>query len=229
MSQHPSARLTPKGRERMVERIEAGEPVSEVARQVGVSRRTAGKWLARARAGEPMADRPSRPRTLAKLTPPDVEDGVCEALAASAIAFSASRGVAVERVVADNGPGYRSRLFNESLEARGVRHKHTRPFSPWQNGRVERMNRTLAREWRYARAWGSEASRAEALGACMGHCNWGRPHGACGDLPRVTDPRRKQRHGTQQLTVWSQQANRHCRSGPGEPTACARGAFPGRR
>ena len=61
MSQHPSARLTPKGRERMVERIEAGEPVSEVARQVGVSRRTAGKWLARARAGEPMADRPSRP------------------------------------------------------------------------------------------------------------------------------------------------------------------------
>lgn len=43
MSQHPSARLTPKGRERMVERIEAGEPVSEVARQVGVSRRTAGK------------------------------------------------------------------------------------------------------------------------------------------------------------------------------------------
>ena len=203
MSQHPSARLTPKGRERMVERIEAGEPVSEVARQVGVSRRTAGKWLARARAGEPMADRPSRPRTLAKLTPPDVEDGVCEALAASAIAFSASRGVAVERVVADNGPGYRSRLFNESLEARGVRHKHTRPFSPWQNGRVERMNRTLAREWRYARAWGSEASRAEALGACMGHCNWGRPHGACGDLPRVTDPRRKQRHGTQQLGLKS--------------------------
>ena len=32
-----------------------------------------------------------------------------------------------------------------------------------------------------------------------------------------------------ELTVWSQQANRHCRSGPGEPTAYARGAFPGRR
>ena len=58
---------------------------------------------------------PEPPRTLAKLAPPDVEDGVCEALAASAIAFSASHGVAVERVMTDNGPGYRSRLFNESL------------------------------------------------------------------------------------------------------------------
>ena len=109
MSQHPSARLTPKGRERMVERIEAGEPVSEVARQVGVSRRTAGKWLARARAGEPMADRPSRPRTLARLTPPDVEDGVCEARSSmpiATLALAAVTGVPARtcaRIVARRG------------------------------------------------------------------------------------------------------------------------------
>ena len=29
---------------------------------------------------------------------------------------------------------------------------YTRPFSPWQNGKVERMSCTLAQEWRYARA-----------------------------------------------------------------------------
>lgn len=50
----------------MVERVEAGEPVAEVTRQVGVSRQTASKWLARARRGEPMSDRPSRPRGLAR-------------------------------------------------------------------------------------------------------------------------------------------------------------------
>ena len=60
----------------MVERVEAGEPVAEVTRQVGVSRQTASKWLARARAGEPVSDRTSRPRRLARLTPREVEDRV---------------------------------------------------------------------------------------------------------------------------------------------------------
>lgn len=61
MSQHPNARLTPWGRQRLVERIEAGEAVGEAARQMGVSRQTASKWVARARRGEPLSDRPSRP------------------------------------------------------------------------------------------------------------------------------------------------------------------------
>ena len=59
MSQHPSARLTPRGRERMAERVEAGEPVAEVARQVGAGRQTASRWLGRRRRGEPTAGRPS--------------------------------------------------------------------------------------------------------------------------------------------------------------------------
>ena len=48
------------------------------------------------------------------------------------------------------------------------------------------MNRTLAQEWQYARAWESEAPRAEALGAYMDRCNWDRPHGACGGLPPMS-------------------------------------------
>lgn len=47
--------------------------------------------------------------------PPDERKEACAAFAASAIAFFASHGVAVERVMTDNGPGYRGRLFNESL------------------------------------------------------------------------------------------------------------------
>ncbi|WP_367996019.1 hypothetical protein [uncultured Adlercreutzia sp.] len=29
---------------------------------------------------------------------------------------------------------------------------YTKSFSSWQNGKVERMNRTLAQEWQYGRA-----------------------------------------------------------------------------
>ncbi len=65
MEQHPNARLTPRGRETLVSRIESGLGVAETARQMGVSRQTASKWLRRSRSGEPMSDRSSRPRRLA--------------------------------------------------------------------------------------------------------------------------------------------------------------------
>ena len=49
MSRHPNARLAPRGRETMAARIESGEPVGEVAAQMGASRQTASKRVARAR------------------------------------------------------------------------------------------------------------------------------------------------------------------------------------
>ena len=79
MSQHPNARLTPKGRETLVSRVTSGLGVAEAARRMGVSRQTASKWLARARRGEPMSDRSSRPRRLAGATPPEAEARVLEA------------------------------------------------------------------------------------------------------------------------------------------------------
>lgn len=48
MSQHPNARLTPRGRELLASRVAGGERVSAVARQIGVSRQTASKWLSAA-------------------------------------------------------------------------------------------------------------------------------------------------------------------------------------
>lgn len=78
---------------------------------------------------------------------PDERKGTCAAFMGRCLAFFAGLGVAVERVMTDNGPGYRSGDFNALLAAEGVRHLYTRPFSPWQNGKVERMSRTLAQEW----------------------------------------------------------------------------------
>lgn len=79
MSQHPNARLTPLGRAELVARVGSGTPVAEAARQMGVSRQTAGKWLSRARRGEPMSDRPCRPARLARSAPPADVERVLEA------------------------------------------------------------------------------------------------------------------------------------------------------
>lgn len=162
MSQHPNARLTPRGRETLVSRIEAGAGVAEAARQMGVSRQTASKWLARARRGEPMSDRSSRPRRLARLTPPDAEARVRDARSSMLLAPLALAAAA------------------------GVRHVYARPYGPWRNGKVERMNRTLAQERQYGRAWDGEAGRADALPAFVEHYNWNRPHSACGGLPPMS-------------------------------------------
>ena len=118
--------------------------------------------------------------------PPDERRGTCSAFMGRCLGFFSGLGVGAERVMTDNGPGYRSSEFNALLASRGVRHAYTRPYSPWQNGKVERMNRTLAQEWQYGGAWTSEASRADALDAYMDHYNWDRPHSACGGLPPMS-------------------------------------------
>lgn len=48
MSQHPNARLTPRGRALLCERVGGGMRIADAAAMAGVSRQTAHKWLARA-------------------------------------------------------------------------------------------------------------------------------------------------------------------------------------
>jgi transposase InsO family protein len=60
---HKNAKLTPAGRALLVRRIETGERAEVVAREMGVSRRTAFKWLKRYReeGQEGLEDRSSKP------------------------------------------------------------------------------------------------------------------------------------------------------------------------
>lgn len=70
--------------------------MSAVAHQMGVSGQTTSKRFARPRRGEPLSDRPSRPRRLARSTPPEVEEAVCEARSSmllSPLALAAVTGV----------------------------------------------------------------------------------------------------------------------------------------
>lgn len=52
MNVHKNARLTPRGRVLMFERIESGWPVRRAAQAPGVSERTAYRWLIRYRQGD---------------------------------------------------------------------------------------------------------------------------------------------------------------------------------
>lgn len=130
---------------------------------------------------------------------PDERKGACSGFMARSLDFFSSLGVAVERVMTDNGPGCRSGEFNALLDAAGARHVYTRPYSPWQNGKVERMNRTIAQEWQYGRAWESEAERADALPAFIERYNREPCTARAGPAAHVAHPRYKQPIGTQQL------------------------------
>jgi transposase InsO family protein len=72
---HRNARLTVHGRKLLVERVLAGRPVAHIARELGVSRSTGYKWLARwlAEGDAGLEDRPSRAHTIAHRTPPEIE------------------------------------------------------------------------------------------------------------------------------------------------------------
>ena len=71
---------------------------------------------------------------------------------ARARAFFELHGVYdIRAVLTDNGSCYRSRLWAVALGDRYTDHKRTRPYTPRTNGKVERFNGTLAREWAYVR------------------------------------------------------------------------------
>ena len=78
---HANARLTVHGRRLLVERILAGYQPADVAHQMGCSRATAYKWLARFRDEGPagLADRPSRPHHCPHRIPAALEERILEA------------------------------------------------------------------------------------------------------------------------------------------------------
>jgi transposase len=76
-----NARLTPHGRRLIVERVQSGQPVSHLAKAMGVSRQCANRWINRFdhEGDEGLQDRSSRPHNSPNQTPPDVEERVLAA------------------------------------------------------------------------------------------------------------------------------------------------------
>ena len=319
---HANARLTFHSRCTLVDRVLSGRPVSHVAKEMGVSRQCAHRWVARFRAEgvEGLRDRSSRPRRMPRRTPDLVEAGVLAARAelragrdriaqatgvpartVSAIlarhrippiaaldpvtgqviraskatglryeraapgdlvhvdvkklgripdgggwralgrnqqtsphkhkrhrigfdyvhavvddhsrlayaevhadekgstaagvllraaAFFASHGIVIREVISDNAFAYRhSRDFHDAVAALGARQLFIKPHCPWQNGKVERLNRTLQAEWAYRQPYSSNDQRTAALAPWLDYYNNERHHHGIGGrtpISRIT-------------------------------------------
>ena len=99
-----------------------------------------------------------------------------------ALAFFDARGIRVQRVLSDNGSGYRSFAFRDVCRTAGVRHTRIKPRHPWTNGRVERFIGTIQRECVYRERFTSDPERALAIALYVAYYNARRPHQALGGL-----------------------------------------------
>ncbi len=84
-------------------------------------------------------------------------------LTRAAAAFATAGIPRISEVMSDNAKNYTlSHDFQEALATLGARHFLIRPHRPWQNGKVERLNRTLQIEWAHRRVYTAKAQRTRA-------------------------------------------------------------------
>jgi len=101
-----------------------------------------------------------------------------------AVGWFESFGIAVERILSDNGACYRSDVHALACRELGIRrHVFTRPYRPRTNGKAERFIQTLVNRWAYGAIYGSSAERTAALSGWLTHYNFSRRHGALGHKP----------------------------------------------
>src|SRR6266545_1876023 len=72
------------------------------------------------------------------------------------------------------------------LEQRGIRHLRIRPRRPQTNGKVERYQQTLKREWALGQVYRSSDHRAAALSHWLRYYNERRPHSSLGGRPPIS-------------------------------------------
>ena len=103
------------------------------------------------------------------------------------LAFYAAHGIGAQRLLSDNAFAYRhNRSLRELLSQRGVRHLFIRPRRPQTNGKVERYQQTLKREWALGQVYRSSEHRAQALSHWLRYYNERRPHSSLGGRPPIS-------------------------------------------
>jgi transposase InsO family protein len=103
-----------------------------------------------------------------------------------ALAFYARHGVAVERVMTDNGSAYRATIHALACRALGIRHLRTRAYRPQTNGKAERFIRTMLAGWAYGAIYRDSRERTAALDGWLWTYNHRRRHSAIGRQPPIT-------------------------------------------
>jgi transposase InsO family protein len=95
-------------------------------------------------------------------------------------------GIAVRRVLTDNGPCFYARRFAQACRALAITHKRTRIYTPRTNGKAERFIQTAIREWAYARRYETSAERLHHLQPWTHLYNWHRPHASLNQSPPIS-------------------------------------------
>jgi transposase InsO family protein len=105
-----------------------------------------------------------------------------------AAAFFADHGISrIERVMTDNHWSYKnSHAVAEVIAELDASHKFIKPHCPWQNGKVERFNRTLQNEWAYRQVFTTNHDRALALAPWLHTYNHTRRHHALDGQPPIS-------------------------------------------
>jgi transposase InsO family protein len=118
----------------------------------------------------------------------DEKAATCAAFFDRAIEHFAGHGITqIEAVMTDNHWSYtRSNDLAGILARLGAAHVLIRPHCPWQNGKVERFNRTLQTEWAYRRVFTTNDERSAALAPRLDDYNTRRRHSALGGLPPIS-------------------------------------------
>lgn len=133
-----------------------------------------------------MVDDHSRPEYSESL--PDEKGPTCAGFIVRAADYFATQGIShIERVITDNHFSYRrSATMAQAIASIGAKHVFIKPHCPWQNGKVERFNRTLQTEWAYRQVFDSNTTRASALAPWLDLYNTQRRHSALAGLPPIS-------------------------------------------
>jgi len=116
------------------------------------------------------------------------------AFMARALEFYAGYGITPRRLQTDNHFSYKhNRSLRELLASQHIHHRFIPPRTPKRNGKVERYQQTLAREWAYGQRYRSSDARAKALPIWLNHYNTNRNHSELGNRPPITRVRNEPR------------------------------------
>ena len=115
---------------------------------------------------------------------PDEKAATVVAFCERALDFYRALGIQPKRLQTDNAWTYtHNRALRQLLSDRGIHHRTIPPRTPKRNGKIERYQQTLAREWAYGQRYRSSDHRAAALPHWLTHYNTGRPHSEIGNRP----------------------------------------------
>jgi transposase InsO family protein len=101
------------------------------------------------------------------------------------VAYFATLGVTVQRILTDNGSAFRSKRFATACRQLNLKHSFTRPYRPQTNGKAERFIQSALREWAYGIAYGRSSERTAMLKRWNHHYNWHRPHQGIGGVAPI--------------------------------------------